>query len=216
MEIAALLAKIVAWEPRESLEAIYTGPQTAELIPCIIEHLTEALLDDEVYACFLSCHNEITTLAYFSTLFDDLPSPAPFWGFEYSNFAPQVNASILALINPSLVEVPNLLSASEITEHIDHLKLLPTTFEHVPQPSCRSRLAGSFIDDEAMEVASGYESPVDACEEISMALDGDSCESTPSPVSKRPRLTSPRPIPFIDLSKTLRKKSKKKACQPSF
>jgi len=33
LEIAALLAKVVTWEPRESLEAIYTGPQTTELIP---------------------------------------------------------------------------------------------------------------------------------------------------------------------------------------
>ena len=216
LEIAALLAKVVAREPRESLKAIYTGPQTAELIPRIVEHLTEALLDDEAYTRFLSCRDEVTALADFATLFDDLPSPAPFRSFEYANFAPRINASISALIDPSLVEVPDLPSASEIAEHIDHLELLPTTFEHVPRPSRPRRLASSFVDDEAMEVASGDESPVDMHEEVSMAIDGDSCESTPSPVSKRPRRASPRLIPFIDLSKTLRKKSKKKARQPGF
>ena len=74
MEIAILLAKIIAWEPRESLKAIYIGSQTAKLIPRIVKHLTEALLDDEVYARFLSCHDKVTALAVFATLFDELLS----------------------------------------------------------------------------------------------------------------------------------------------
>ena len=90
------------------------------------------MLDDEAYTYFLSCCNKVTALADFATLFDDLPSPAPFRGFEYANFAPRINGSISALIDVSLVEVPDLPSASEIAEHIDHLDLPPTTFEHVP------------------------------------------------------------------------------------
>lgn len=196
LELAALLTNVIARESTDALELIYTGAQTAELVPLIIEHLTEVLLDDETYARFLSYRDELTAIGDFSTLFDGLPSTPPFHAYDYSNFAPRVNAAIKFMIDPTIVDVPELPTAAEVAEHIEQV-VIPTDPVVLPPTLSRSpRASNSLVDDEAMEMPPEHESIVDE-EEEPPAMDVDPSDSS-SPIVAATRRRRPPYAPSSD------------------
>jgi len=225
LELAALLTNIVARESVDVLELIYTGTQTANLIPLIIEHLTEVLLDDETYAHFLSYRDELTAIGDFSTLFDGLPSTPTFRAYDYSNFAPWVNAAIKFMIDPTIVDVPELPTAAEVAEHIEQVVAPADSVVLSPTLSRSPRVSNSFVDDEAMEMPPGHESAVDEEEDPpAMTIDSSGSSSPIVTAARRrrppyaPSSDSDSPPPAEPPHKRVKKQPPqvKKKCVPGF